>query len=46
MHSEVETSEAAHELEQGSWLDKWWPLFLILFGISFVLFLATFPQNQ
>jgi hypothetical protein len=24
------------------WLDRWWPLFLILFGIACVTFLVTF----
>ena len=34
-----ETSEG----KQG-WLDEWWPLFLIIFGISCVLFLAIFKR--
>ena len=24
------------------WLDTWWPLFLILFGVTFVSFLISF----
>ena len=32
-----------HETE--SWLDKWWPLLLILFGVSCVLFLALFHPS-
>ena len=24
------------------WMDTWWPLFLILFGIAFVTFLVSF----
>jgi hypothetical protein len=24
------------------WLDDWWPLFVILFGIAFVAFLVSF----
>ena len=28
--------------ESQSWFDTWWPLFLVLFGVSFVLFLACF----
>lgn len=28
------------------WLDRWWPLFLILFGVTFVTILTTFaPVN-
>jgi hypothetical protein len=29
-----------------SWLDRWWPLFVILFGVIFVSVLVTFsPTN-
>jgi steroid 5-alpha reductase family enzyme len=29
-----------------SWLDQWWPLLLILFGVMFVAILTTFaPVN-
>jgi len=28
-----------------SWIDTWWPLLLIAFGVTFVLFLANFPQS-
>jgi hypothetical protein len=31
---------SSHESE--SWLERWWPLFLILFGVTCVLFLACF----
>lgn len=28
------------------WLDRWWPLLLILFGVAFVTLLTTFaPMN-
>jgi len=39
-------SHGTAEVHEGSsWIEKWWPLFLILFGIAFVLFLDTFPQT-
>jgi len=25
-----------------SWLDRWWPLLLIIFGVAFVTFLVSF----
>ena len=28
--------------ESGSWLDRWWGLLLILFGVIFVSILLTF----
>ncbi len=28
--------------ERASWVDKWWPLLLILFGVVFVSVLVTF----
>ena len=28
--------------EPGWWLDRWWPLMVILFGILFVAVLVTF----
>lgn len=28
-----------------SWLDRWWPAFLILFGVIFVAILATFKPS-
>ena len=31
---------SSHQSE--SWFERWWPLFLVAFGISFVLFLACF----
>ena len=34
---------ASHE--KASWFDTWWPLFLVAFGITFVLFLATFATG-
>ena len=40
-----DSSEAQGWFGDTDWLDLWWPAFLILFGISFVLFLACFPQN-
>lgn len=45
-YSSDATSEALGWFSDTNWLDKWWPAFLILFGISFVLFLACFPQNS
>lgn len=30
-----------------SWLDRWWPLLLILFGLTFTLCLTLFrPQGE
>ena len=32
--------------ESVSWIDRWWPLLVILFGLIFVAFLTTFsPVN-
>lgn len=31
--------------EQESWLDRWWGLLLVLFGVSFVLLLALFHPH-
>jgi len=31
---------SSHESQH--WFERWWPLFLVGFGISFVLFLACF----
>jgi hypothetical protein len=28
--------------EPGWWLDRWWPLFVILFGVIFVSILVSF----
>lgn len=28
--------------ETGFWLDQWWPLLVILFGLLFVSFLVSF----
>ncbi len=28
--------------ERGSWVDRWWPLLLILFGVIFVTCLVSF----
>ena len=28
--------------ERDTWLDRWWPLLLILFGTTFILTLALF----
>jgi hypothetical protein len=28
-----------------SWLDRWWPLLVILFGVSCVLWLALFHPH-
>ncbi|HEY4356492.1 MAG TPA: hypothetical protein VGN16_12140 [Acidobacteriaceae bacterium] len=33
------------ELQEATWLEAWWPLFLILFGIGCVIFLDVFPQS-
>jgi len=31
--------------ESQSWFERWWPLFLVLFGVSFVLLLACFKPT-
>jgi len=31
--------------ESGSWLDSWWPLLVILFGLIFVSILVTFSPK-
>jgi hypothetical protein len=31
--------------ESLSWLDRWWPLLLILFGVLFVSVLTTFSPT-
>ena len=31
--------------QSASWIDTWWPLFLILFGISFVTLLISFAPT-
>jgi hypothetical protein len=31
--------------EPGSWLDSWWPLLVILFGLIFVSILVTFAPK-
>jgi steroid 5-alpha reductase family enzyme len=28
-----------------SWLDRWWPLLVILFGLIFVSFIVTFKPG-
>jgi len=30
---------------ESSWVDRWWPLLVILFGISFVSFLISFKPT-
>ncbi len=32
--------------EKPFWLDTWWPLFVILFGVIFVLFIVLFHPTQ
>ena len=32
--------------KSGSWLDRWWPLLLILFGMTFIATLALFSPVQ
>jgi steroid 5-alpha reductase family enzyme len=34
---------ASHE--KGSWVDRWWPLLLILFGVTFVTILVSFKPG-
>jgi hypothetical protein len=34
---------ASHE--RGFWLDRWWPLFVILFGVTFVSILVSFKPT-
>jgi len=34
---------ASHNSEP--WIDTWWPLLLILFGIAFVTFLVSFHPS-
>jgi hypothetical protein len=36
----MSTSHESH------WFERWWPLFLVAFGISFVLFLACFKPGH
>lgn len=31
--------------ESGSWLDRWWQLLVILFGLIFVTFLVSFSPT-
>ena len=31
--------------ESESWLDRWWPLLLIIFGLFFVLVLVSFSPT-
>jgi hypothetical protein len=31
--------------ESGFWLDRWWPLFVILYGILFVSILVSFSPT-
>ena len=32
--------------ESSFWLDRWWPLFVILYGVLFITMLVTFaPTN-
>jgi len=31
--------------ERESWVDRWWPLLLILFGVLFVSILVTFKPG-
>jgi len=45
---EVEQEDVAMSSshKSGSWLDRWWPLLLILFGTTFIATLALFsPMN-
>jgi hypothetical protein len=30
---------------EGKWIDRWWPLFLILFGVACVGVLVTFAPT-
>jgi hypothetical protein len=32
--------------ESISWLDQWWPLLVILYGVIFVLVLVTFSPTS
>lgn len=42
---EEHASHGSAEIHEGSsWLENWWWLLLILFGIGCVIFLDTFPQ--
>ena len=40
-----ENVEMSSSTESESWLDRWWPLLLISFGLLFVLVLVTFSPN-
>jgi hypothetical protein len=31
--------------ETGFWMDTWWPLFVILFGVAFVVFITQFSPT-
>jgi len=32
-------------VERESWLDRWWTLLVILFGVGFVIFLMSFTPR-
>ncbi len=36
-------SSPSHKSE--AWIDRWWPLFVILFGVVFVLILDNFAPK-
>jgi hypothetical protein len=43
---EKEDADMNSSSEKVSWLDQWWPLLLILFGLAFVWMLVGFsPTN-
>jgi hypothetical protein len=32
--------------ESESWMDRWWPLLVILYGVFFITVLVTFSPTQ
>ncbi len=40
-----EFAMSEHHHEEASWLDRWWPLLVIVFGVTFISTLVFFhPQ--
>ncbi len=38
---------SSHHEPREPWIDRWWPLLIILFGLTFTLFLTLYrPQGE
>ena len=42
VESEVEVVEMSSSHESEPWMDRWWPLLVIIYGVLFVTFITQF----